>query len=1491
MLFVNMSDTSDEPFIMAEEEPAEDSLHLDTDDQDITSISAYLSPDVSQRSRSEYHTVTTSPSSQPFHSISSHDYDQDSLEDIDITSEIHDALDEGYVGLDLDTLHRTLPRQLWARHEGRPQIPVYKPNPGFSRYSQSLKHFFPIRKSEKSKQIMPLDGAGLFSYITYGWITSYMQKAFKTGLKAEDIPLCSTQDSCDYSAQKLEYLWKEELRLHGTKKASLRNVVWKFIRTRVIIHVFMYLFSLSCGFLGMMFFMRWLLKFCEDAEGIWWHGALYALGLSLVELIRVVCFGVTWGISYRTGVRLRSALITMIYKKIMKLSSLGDKSIGELINLVANDGQRIYDFAVIAPMVVGGPFVAVVGSAYIIWLLGPHALVGVFTFILFYPVQYGISTITGYLRRRTIVATDQRVRLMSELLNCVKLIKMYAWEKPFAHTIMDMRGKERDLLEKSAYVQSVSVALIPLVPVIAVIATFIAHIATGHDLTPAEAFTIWCIMDTMSIPGYVIPDATTSTMQMKVALSRIKSLLCMDELKHYAQKPMDKSIAVAISEATFTWPFPLERKKKKKKRSLKERSNRNAQENKESEKELLDAANRQPVNALVDINFLVPKGRLVGVCGSVGAGKSSLLSAILSQMDLTRGTVSIDGAFAYVSQQAWIMNCSVKENILFGEAFDAKKYYNTIWACALNDDLTALPAGDETEIGERGINLSGGQRQRVAMARALYANKDIYLLDDPLSAVDAHVGQHIFDHCIRSALRVKTVIFVTHQLQYLSRCDEVVFMDEGHILDQGEHNELMNRNGQYATLIAAFMKEHAGQGSEEDSVESETETFNSIANGAAAKSPRKLSRSTSKRTESVSSNGAVSADPSGGVASVDGALQNVAVGRLIEDEKVEVGSVPFSTYLIYMQYAGGYLLALFVFLAFVVNIASTVFSSWWLAHWLNDGSLNVTMEVNGANVTYKSVNAHPDLEYYQTVYGLFILIIIVSSLFRGFLFMKVSLRASSILHNRLFVQIFRSPMKFFDTTPIGRILNIFSRDLDETDSRLPSSAENLIQNFLIICSSISLVVLVFPWFLAAIFVLALAFFFVCRVFRCAIRDLKRLENVSRSPIYSHVATSVNGLNTIHAFGKEREFLTKFMILFDENASTFFLFNCSMRWLAVRLDLLTVCGMAVTAGLVVALHGVVPAAFAGLALAFSGQLAGTLQYTVRLANETEARFISVQRMHTYFQTLEAEGPAIVENRRPQENWPRHGAIRFSNVKMRYRTNLPLVLKGISFDIEPGEKIGIVGRTGSGKSSLGVALFRLVELSSGSIKIDGVNIAEIGLEDLRSKLSIIPQDPVLFIGTIRYNLDPFNQYTDVAIWEALDRTNMKDKIRFLPLQLDSSVVENGDNFSVGERQLLCMARALLRHSKILLLDEATAAIDTQTDALVQETLREAFKDCTILTIAHRLNTVMQCDRILVLQDGKVVEFDKPGVLLANSRSAFSAMMAAADSALTSAGLLPA
>uniref|UniRef100_K1R7I3 Multidrug resistance-associated protein 5 n=1 Tax=Magallana gigas TaxID=29159 RepID=K1R7I3_MAGGI len=446
------------------------------------------------------------------------------------------------------------------------------------------------------------------------------------------------------------------------------------------------------------------------------------------------------------------------------------------------------------------------------------------------------------------------------------------------------------------------------------------------------------------------------------------------------------------------------------------------------------------------------------------------------------------------------------------------------------------------------------------------------------------------------------------------------------------------------------------------------------------------------------------------------------------------------------------------------------------------------------------------------------------------------------------------------------------------DVRLPGSAEVFLMNILMIIFSLISIVYVSPYFLIALVPLAIVFFLLNIVFTSSVRELKRLDAKTRSPLISHITATVQGISTIHAFGKSTEFMDRFHQLLDTNSLPFFLFSASNRWLAIRLDLICVIVVAVT-GLLVILTNI-PTALAGMALAFSVQMTGLFQFTVRMAIDTEARFTSVERLAQYEKEAESEGSEMDKKNQPPADWPDEGTLIFKNVKLRYRENLPLALKGVSFDVLPKEKIGIVGRSGSGKSSLGVALFRLVELESGTIKLDGIDISTLGLQDLRSKLSIIPQDPVLFIGTIRYNLDPFGEYNDEALWSALEKCHIKETIASMESQLDSQVIENGENFSVGERQLMCLARALLRHSKILMLDEATAAIDTETDALVQTTIKEAFSDCTMLIIAHRLNTVLSCNRILVMEEGKVAEFDTPGNLMSNSNSKFKMMLDATE-----------
>ncbi|XP_077987353.1 ATP-binding cassette sub-family C member 5-like isoform X2 [Glandiceps talaboti] len=1323
---------------------------------------------------------------------------------------------------------------------------------------QPWKVLKPIRRKKKS-EYLPSENVGLISYVFCTWLTPLIIKAYKHGLNIADLWQCGEQDTAGYNSERLTSLWHEEIQKKGKDNASLKIVFWKFCRSRVIIACVCQLtFCLAC--FGNVLIVHALLQYVQGTESNLPYALSLVFAILLTEGTRSLSLSCHWQYAYQTSMRIRSAFLTVVYKKVLSLQNVQDQTVGQIINLCTNDGQRIFDGVGYAAFVVGGPVLAIICIIYTTYILGPVALLGSSLFFLAHYLQILVSKAIAHFRVKAIKITDKRVRIVNEMITSVKLIKMYAWEKPFSKKIADIRSKEDKVLRKSRFLLGLNQSINQIVQPLALISTFTIHVALGNELTPAMAYTVVSMFTLTRFLLVVGPTALKNIAESFVAINRMKKLLLVRELKPFMDKPDDKNVAIAMSMATFGWDNLRQEQSEKKSQKI----NGNSPEEREmisdrDEDTQGNGENEKFVETLHDIDLNVKKGQLVGVCGSVGSGKSSLISAILAQMQLMSGTVAVGGSIAYVSQQAWIFNATLRENILFGLQYNQKLYEAALFSACLQEDIEQLPNGDKTEIGERGINLSGGQKQRVSLARALYASQDIYLLDDPLSAVDVQVGKHIFNHYIKGALCGKSVLFVTHQLQYLSGCDYILVMKDGRIGEHGTHQQLMLQGGQYATLIDTYHSD---------------DKVNNTSSSSSGILPRyKKHPSSLRRSKSFQGNShEEKKHPEVHSAS---SLKHLVVHSASSLNKLSSEVIFTRT-----EKRLSHLSCSTIGDDDMEGIENAFESKLTTAEEKLHGN---EMTFNGTNSSDSVITVNlledTDVSFFVTVYGIILGATIICIFVKCLFYVMIAQKGASNLHDKLFVKVFRSPISFFDTTPSGRILNRFSKDQDEVDTNLPHAIEHFLHNLTIMSFHFLTICLVFPWYLVALVPCGFIYGIVFKYYNPGMRDLKRLENISRSPWFSQITETLQGLPTIHAYNKKQQFYKKFTEQLDVNAVAFYLFHVTSRWTAVRLNSIAMLTTFLTALFTVLTHGKINPAYSGIALSYSIQLTGTISATLRHTNEAQARFTSVERIY-YYMNLISEAASIITGCRPPDRWPHKGHVQVDDLKVRYRDNLPLALKGVSFEVKPVEKIGIVGRTGAGKSSLCLSVFRLMEAAAGTIKIDGIDISTIGLEDLRSRLSIIPQDPVLFVGTIRYNLDPFDQYSDETIWKALEKCYLKHMVSQLDGKLEAPVMENGENFSVGERQLICLARALLRSCKILMLDEATAAIDTETDSLIQQTIRDAFKDCTMLIIAHRLNTVLNCDKILVMDNGKVLEFDKPDVLLASQTSRFSIMMAAAE-----------
>ncbi|XP_058980628.1 multidrug resistance-associated protein 1 isoform X6 [Musca domestica] len=1322
-------------------------------------------------------------------------------------------------------------------------------------------------KYQRTDKEIPENSASFLSRITYQWFDTMAWRGYRNPLEEKDLWDLRPQDSCKEVMPIFAYYWNKNVRKnykvdpnqpkvkfsngkvsfdnpHGAKNGKKKgdaSIMPPIIKSFGGVFLFGSMMKLMTDVLtfAQPQVLRWIIGFVEDYEDEkqpQWKGIFYAVLLFLLAAVQTIILGQYFHRMFIVGLRIRTALINAIYRKALVLSNATRKesTVGEIVNLMAVDAQRFMDLTTYLNMLWSAPLQ--IGLAlYFLWqLLGPSVLAGLAVMIVLIPVNGVIANRIKTYQIRQMKYKDERVKLMNEVLSGIKVLKLYAWEPSFEKQVLEIREKEIATLKSTAYLNASTSFLWSCAPFLVSLVTFATYVLIDENnvLDATKTFVSLSLFNILRFPLTMLPMLISNLVQTQVSVSRINKFMNSEELDpNNVQHDPKKPHPLSIENGTFSW----------------------------GDGEI----------TLKNINMHVKKNTLCAIVGTVGSGKSSVVQAYLGEMEKISGTVNTVGSIAYVPQQAWIQNSTLRDNILFGKPYDRKRYNRVIDACALRPDIEMLSAGDQTEIGEKGINLSGGQKQRISMARAVYSDADLYFLDDPLSAVDSHVGKHIFEQVIgpKGLLAKKTRVLVTHGITFLPQTDNIYVMKLGEISENGTYQELLNKKGDFSDFLMQHLQEGGEEAEDLDVIKQQLE--GTLQSDELKNQFRKVI--TLAKQESLSDSVSVRSFESGtsslrrrkrmdsqtSVTTVASKKDMEEQGKLIETEKSQTGGVEFAVYKHYIKSVGIFLSMATLILNFVFQ-AFQIGSNLWLTKWSNDK--------NVANDTGLR-------DMYLGVYGAFgfgqVIIHFVFSLTLAL----GCIHCSKILHQELINNVVRWPMEMFDTTPLGRIVNRFAKDIDTIDIILPLNWRVVISQAFAVLATIVVISMSTPIFLAVIIPIAFLYYFAQRFYVATSRQLMRLESVSRSPIYSHFGETVTGVSTIRAYAVQDRFIDESDNKVDKNQICKYPSLIANRWLAIRLEMVGNL-IILFASLFAVLGGQTNPGLVGLSVSYALQVTQTLNWLVRMSSDIETNIVAVERIKEYGETKQ-EAPWEIENSKVPRDWPEQGQVCFEDFKVRYREGLDLVLRGISFKIAGGEKVGIVGRTGAGKSSLTLALFRIIESAGGRILIDGIDISTLGLHTLRSRLTIIPQDPVLFSGSLRINLDPFEVKSDEEIWKALELSHLKTFVKSLPSGLNHEITEGGENLSVGQRQLVCLARALLRKTKVLILDEATAAVDLETDDLIQKTIRSEFADCTILTIAHRLNTILDSDKVIVLDKGEISEFDSPNNLLNNPQSAFYSM----------------
>ncbi|XP_064076906.1 probable multidrug resistance-associated protein lethal(2)03659 [Vanessa tameamea] len=1335
---------------------------------------------------------------------------------------------------------------------------------------------------KQRRQINPRCKANLLSVLTFGWTLETFKLGYSRDIKEEDLYAPLPEHRSDILGDTLQTAWDQEvdrstLRNDG-RKPSLMKVLIKVYGSELMLYGLIlaameFLIRLQQPlFLGLLLryyspaqdlqnktvnatYVSRLFKYYDMSSGIAWGEAVFfCFGVIFCSMVNVmVQHPFMMGVMHM-GMKMRVGVCSLIFRKALKvnLQAMSENRGGLVVNLMANDVNRFDSGPLFVHYLWIGPLETVLMTIYLYREMGISSVYGALTIITVVPFQIFLGTRTSHYRRKTALKSDERVRLMEEIVMGIEVIKMYTWEKPFRKIIDTVRREEVLFIKMTSYIRGVVMSFIMFTARFSIFITVLLYVIYVNRITVENVFFLTCyyniLKQTMTL---FFPQAVGQIAEMNVAVQRVNDFLLTEEcqlppkdqltdLRNFENKPK-KRVTIPLN--------PVQPPVKHSPRDEPSTSTSKVQVKDLRRDQIAisfdEACSRwiktSEKNDVINTNLKIYNGSLTTIIGAVGSGKSTLLHMILSELPCATGSMNVTGSVSYASQDPWLFVGSVRQNILFGQPFMRTRYMEVCRVCALERDISLFPHGDKTIVGERGVSLSGGQRARINLARAVYKEADIYLLDDPLSAVDTQVARHIFENCIKRYLENKTVVLVTHQLQFIKSVDQIVIMEKGRIVADGNYDELSKRD----LTILQSMQDKSYELRKEDAV-----------------LPSKVMQPTSGMSLKRS----------------HWSLIFDIMDQKQEAEKQTVGRVQGS---IYKEYFLAHASCPFVSVVLFMFILAQFFASssdYWISRWSNAED-HLTGDQTMDNLLWSQHGLRR--KDFAIIFGLLTIATVAVALIRAFLFFSLCMKSSIKLHDLMFECISLSPMSFFHSNPSGRILNRFSKDMGSVDELLPQA---MLDSFQILLNLIGVIIVILMTEVALLIPIATALiiFYIFRlIYVRTTGAIKRLEGITRSPVFGHVNATILGLPTIRSYGAELLLAQEFDRHQDLHSAAWYLFISCSRAFGYFLDvicLLFIICVTFTCLMKTDIEG----SNVGLIITQSISLTGIFQWGMRQSAEMENQMTSVERVLEYTKLPIESSLSTSPDEKPPVGWPSEGGIHFNNLSLKYTPDGANVLNNLEFKIMPQKKIGIVGRTGAGKSSIIQALFRLAYLE-GTISIDSIDITSIGLKYLRQKISIIPQEPVLFSGSLRKNLDPFDEYSDDLLLKALEKVELLSEQEGVE-SLYKQVADCGANFSVGERQLVCLARAIVNNDKILLLDEATANVDAQTDALIQTTIREHFRTCTVLTVAHRLNTVIDSDKILVLDAGHVMEFDHPHILLQNKKGYFRKMVAETGPAMT-------